>query len=188
MKVLVGVSQRHAHLTKDDIKVLFGDNYELKKIKELYQPGQYACQECVTIKGPKDEITNVRVLGPERNKTQIEISKGDTYRLGIDAPIRDSGDLDDAAEVTIIGPNGTLTKNAAIIATRHIHLSTAEASNLGLTNKSTIIIIVGGEKPGILNNVHVRVDNNFKMQIHLDVDDANAFLINNGDEVEVITQ
>lgn len=188
MKVLVGVSQRHVHLTKEDVKALFGDDYVLNKKCDLYQPGQYACEEQVTIKGVKGEIPNVRVLGPERDKTQVEVSKGDTYKLGIDAPIRDSGDLDDAAEITVIGPKGELTKKAAIIATRHIHLSTTEASNLGLTSKDKVTIIVGGEKPGILNNVHVRVDDNFKMQVHLDVDDANAFLINNDDEVEVIIQ
>ena len=188
MKVLVGVSQRHAHLTKDDVRVLFGDNYELSKRNDLYQPGQYACEETVTIKGPKSEMANVRVLGPARDKTQVEVSKGDTIKLGINAPIRDSGDLDDAAEITIIGPNGSLTKKAAIIATRHIHLSTEEANKLTLTSHDTVTIIVGGEKPGILNNVHVRIDDNFKMQVHLDIDDANAFLINNDDEVDVITQ
>ena len=188
MKVKVGVSQRHVHLAKDDVEILFGKNYVLTKLKDLYQPGQYACEEQVTIKGPKGEISNVRVLGPERNKTQVEISKGDTFILGINPPVRDSGDLDNASEIIIIGPNGKVIKKAAIIATRHIHLSTEEAKELRLTEKDSITIVVGGEKPGILNNVHVRVDDNFKMQVHLDIDDANAFLINNDEEVEVITQ
>ena len=103
MKVNVGVSQRHVHLTLDDVEKLFGKGYELTKKVDLSQPGQYACNEVVTIKGNKGSIENVRVLGPERSKTQVEVSKTDTFKLGITPPVRNSGDLDDAFEITKIG-------------------------------------------------------------------------------------
>lgn len=188
MKVRVGVSQRHVHLTKEDVELLFGKNYTLTKKVDLYQPGQYSCEEQVIIKGPKGTIENVRVLGPERENTQVEISKTDTYKLGSKAPIRNSGDLSDASEITIIGPKGIITKKALIIATRHIHVNTKEALEYGFNNNQLLSIIIGGEKPGRLDNVYVRVDDSFKLQIHLDTDDANAFLINNDDVVEIVTK
>lgn len=186
MKVNVGVSQRHVHLTLDDVEKLFGKGYELTKKVDLSQPGQYACNEVVTIKGNKGSIENVRVLGPERSKTQVEVSKTDTFKLGITPPVRNSGDLDDAFEITIIGPSGTIVKNAAIIATRHLHATYEDAKKYGFLDKKFVSIVVNGEKPGILNNVHIRLDDNFKLEIHLDTDDANAFLIKQNDEIEMI--
>ena len=188
MKVLVGVSQRHVHLTKEDVKMLFGDNYELNKKNDLYQPGQYACNEKVILKGAKGSISDVRVLGPERDKTQVEVTKTDCYRFGIDAPVRNSGDLDDASEITIIGPNGEITKNAAIIAARHLHATPEDAKKYGFEGKEFVTLVIGGEKPGILENVYVRISDKFSYEVHLDTDDANAFLIKNGDEAEIIVK
>ena len=186
MKVNIGVSARHVHVTKEDVEMLFGNEYKLTKMKDLSQPGQYACNEQVIIKGPKGSFERVRILGPERSKTQVEVSKTDTFTLGIDAPVRNSGDLDDACEITIIGSNGSITKNAAIIAARHLHIDTSDAKKLGIENKKFVTLKIEGEKPGILENVYVRVDDNFKYEVHLDTDDANAFLIKNGDEAEII--
>ena len=186
MKVGVGVSARHVHVTKDDVKVLFGEGYELTKKVDLSQPGQFACNEQVVIKGTKGEFERVRILGPERSKTQVEVSKTDSFKLGINPPVRNSGDLDDAVEITIVGPKGEVTKNAAIIAARHLHIDPKTASELNLTNDDFVKIKVGGEKPGLLEKVYVRVDENFVYEVHLDTDDANAFMIKQGDEVELI--
>ena len=186
MKVNVGVSARHVHVTKEDLKILFGEDYELTKKVDLSQPGQYACNEQVTIKGPKGSIQRVRILGPERSATQVEISKTDSFLLGINPPVRNSGDLDDASEITIIGPHGEITKNAAIIAARHVHATKEDAKKYGFEGKEFISILVKSEKGGILDNVFVRISDDFSYEVHLDTDDANAFLIKQGDEVEII--
>lgn len=176
------------HVTKEDVKILFGDNYELTKKVDLSQPGQYACNEQVVIKGPKGAFERVRILGPERDRTQVEVSKTDSFTLGINPPVRNSGDLDDACEITIIGPKGKVTKNAAIIAARHLHATPEDAKKYGFEGKEFVTLIVKGEKPGILENVYVRISDKFSYEVHLDTDDANAFLINNGDEAEIIVK
>lgn len=188
MKVKVGVSARHVHVTKEDLKILFGDGFELSKKACLSQPGQYACNEQVTLKGPKGTIERVRILGPERGQTQVEISKTDSFALGIKPPVRNSGDLEGAAEVTIIGPNGEITKNAAIIASRHVHATKEDAKKYGFEDKEFVSLVVKGEKSGILENVYVRINDNFSYEAHLDTDDANAFLIKQGDEAELIVK
>lgn len=186
MKVNVGVSARHVHVTKEDLEILFGKGYELSKKVDLSQPGQYACNEQVTLKGPKGVIERVRILGPERKETQVEISKTDSFALGINPPVRNSGDLAGAAEVTIIGKNGEITKNCAIIAARHIHATQEDAKKYGFIGKEFISLSIAGEKGGILENVYVRINENFSYEAHLDTDDANAFLIKQGDEVTLI--
>lgn len=188
MKVNIGVSARHVHVTKDDLKVLFGDGFELTKKVDLSQPGQYACNEQVTLKGSKGTIERVRILGPERGETQVEISKTDSFALGIKPPVRNSGDLQGAAEITIVGPKGEITKNAAIIAARHVHATPMDAKKYGFENKEFVKIVVKGQKPGILENVYVRISDSFSYEVHLDTDDANAFLINNGDEAELVVE
>lgn len=188
MKVKVGVSARHVHLTKEDLEILFGQGYNLTKRNDLSQPGQYACNEQVTIIGSKGKIERVRILGPVRSKTQVEISKTDSFKLGINPPARNSGDLDGASEILIEGPNGSVKRNAAIIAARHIHMSPADANMYGVKDNDVIMLKYGGEKGGVLNDVYIRVSDNFFLEAHLDTDDANAFLINCGDELEVITK
>ena len=135
MKVRIGVSARHVHVTKEDLNTLFGEGYELTKKVDLTQPGQYACNEQVTLKGPKGEIERVRILGPERGETQVEISRTDSFKLGVKPPVRNSGDLEGAAEITIVGPKGEVTKNAAIIAARHVHATPADAKKYGFEGK-----------------------------------------------------
>ncbi len=188
MKVGIGVSARHVHVTKEDLRILFGEGVELTKKVDLSQPGQYACNEQVTIKGPKGQIERVRILGPERDKTQVEISKTDSFTLGIKPPVRNSGDLEGAAEITVIGPQGKITKNAAIIASRHLHINTEDAKKLGIIDKEFVTLKVDGEKPGTLENVYVRINDSFAYEVHLDTDDANAFLIKNGDEADLIIE
>lgn len=188
MKVSIGVSARHVHVTKSDLNILFGEGFELTEKVTLSQPGQYACNEQVTLKGPKGTIERVRILGPERAETQVEISKTDSFVLGINPPVKNSGDLDGAAEITIIGPKGEVTKNAAIIAARHIHATAADAKKYGFEGREFVSIMVNGEKPGILENVYVRISDNFLYEVHLDTDDANAFLIKQGDVAELIVK
>ncbi len=188
MKVKVGVSARHVHLSYGDLLILFGEGYDLTKRNDLSQPGQYACNEQVTISGTKGKIERVRILGPVRSKTQVEISKTDSFKLGINPPVRNSGNLDGACEVLIEGPKGSIKRNAAIIAARHIHMTPEDADKFEVKDNDFVMLKCDGEKGGILNNVYIRVSRYFSLEAHLDTDDANAFLINCGDELEVITK
>ncbi len=187
MKVSVGVSNRHVHLTRDVADILFGKNYEFHIKKMIKQPGQYAALETVTIKGPKNSIENVRVLGPIRKYNQVEISRTDAYKLGVKPPIRNSGDLIYSSPIEIIGPNGSVSlKEGCIITTRHLHITPQKLQELGLNENQLLSIKVEGEKSAILNNVHIRCSENSYFEIHIDTDDANANMINQDDEVELI--
>ena len=187
MKVTVGVSNRHVHLTKQDLETLFGIGHELTKVKDINQPGQFASAEMVTLKTEKNEIKKVRVLGPVRPYTQVEISKTDAFTLGLKPPMRESGDVIGTASITLIGPNGTLDlKEGCIIATRHIHATKEDAKRLGLEGIDKVSVRVGGEKGGVMENVSVRVADNSYYEMHIDTDDANAHFISNGDELEII--
>ena len=187
MKVSIGVSNRHVHLTKEHLEILFGKDYELKKKVDINQPGQYASTDVVTIKTAKSEIKNVRILGPIRPYTQVEISKTDSYLLGLNPPVRDSGDLVDSAPITIIGPNGSIDlTEGCIIANRHIHITPKQMEYYGLIGKEKVDIKLYGEKGGILNNVYLKVTDEAFFELHIDTDDANAHLIKNGDIGEII--
>ena len=179
----VGISNRHVHLTEEDLKILF--DKDLTKKKDLSQIGEFACNETVTLKTNKREITNVRIIGPTRNYTQVEISKTDAYSLGLNPPIRTSGDLEGSETITIIGPMGQITKECCIIANRHIHINKELRKQLNLENKDIVSIKIGGIKGGIIDNVYLKEKENFLLELHLDTDDANAFLLKNGDEVEI---
>lgn len=187
MKINLGVSNRHVHLKKEDLYVLFGENYDLTKQKDLTQLGEYACNEKVTIKTDKNFIEGVRVLGPIRSYTQVEISKTDAYKLGINPPVRDSGDLLDSETVTIIGPKGELVaKNSCIIATRHIHINHNDRIRLGLVGIDKVDVEVEGIKAGIMKNVSIKENDRYVLEMHIDTDDANAHLLKTGDNVEII--
>lgn len=185
MKISVGISNRHVHLNNEDYNILFG-NIPLTKRNDLNQPGMFASNQVVTIKGNKRSIENVRVLGPLRSYTQVEVSKTDAYVLGINPPVRSSGKLDGAIEVTIIGPNGEITKNVAIIANRHIHIDKKIREEKGLIGVNKVSIKIAGEKGGIINNVYLKDSDEAYFELHLDTDDANAFMLNQNDEVEII--
>jgi Propanediol utilization protein len=183
----VGISNRHVHLSASDRDVLYGENYRLTRRKDLKQPGQYACDEVVNIKGPKGEITKVRVLGPERKQTQVEISQSDCIKLGVNAPLRESGDLKESSPITIIGPKGTLSlSEGAITAQRHIHMSVGEAEKFGVQNGQIVSVKVNSPKGGTYDNVLVRSGEAHSLEMHIDTDEANAMGIRNDDQVELI--
>lgn len=187
MKVSIGVSNRHVHLTLEHLKILFGSDYELQKKNDLTQPGQYASTALVTIKTGKSQIDNVRVLGPVRNYTQVEISKTDAYKLGINPPVRNSGDLKDSCPITIIGPVGEVyIEEGCIIATRHIHILPDQIKMYKLEGKEKVDVRLDGEKGGIITNVYLKASDEAFFELHLDTDDANAHLIKNGDIGEII--
>ncbi|HYH02539.1 MAG TPA: phosphate propanoyltransferase [Bacillota bacterium] len=179
--VPVGISNRHLHVTQQDLEVLFGTGYELKFFKPLSQPGQFASEELVTISGPKGSIAKVRILGPVRPRTQVEISSTDSFVLGIKPPVRDSGALDNSAPITIEGPKGKVElAEGAIIAQRHLHLHTDEAAEMSLKDKDIIAVKFDGPRSVVFNNVLVRVSPNFAKDLHLDTDEANAAGLSNG--------
>lgn len=187
MKVTIGVSNRHVHLKKEHLEVLFGKNYELQVDHFVNQPGQFASKEKVTIESEKGKIENVRILGPVRTFTQVEISKTDAIRLGIDPPVRDSGDLKESSPIILIGPKGRLElESGCIIAARHIHITEKMKENFGFANVSSVSVKIKGEKGGILEHVHLKVTDQAYYEMHIDTDEANAFFLQNGDEVEVI--
>lgn len=186
IKLTVGISNRHLHLSEKDKRFLFGD-IEMKVEKELNQPGQFASNLKVTLKTKKGIIEDVRVVGPIRSYTQIEISKTDAFKLGINPPVRDSGDIKGSASIILVGPEGELhLSEGCIIAARHAHISNNEIEKYNLKDLQNVKILVGGEKGGILHDVHLKSTGKDYFEVHLDTDDANANLIKNGDEVLII--
>ena len=185
--VPIGVSARHVHLTQEDVETLFGKGYELTKKKEL-MGGQYAANEIVTIVGLKlRAMENVRILGPVRKASQVEISSTDSIKLGIRTPIRESGDIKDSAPIAIVGPKGVVyLKEGCIIAKRHIHMSPTDAKAAGVNNGDTVSVHVENERGTTFNHVQIRVDDSFTLEMHLDTDEANAAKISTGDTVIII--
>lgn len=181
MEIKVGISNRHIHLMKEDLEKLFGTGYELKKRNDLVQPGEYACEETVIVEANGKQKQYVRVLGPTRSYTQVELLKSDCDFLGINAPIRNSGELKDSANVTVIGPAGTITKNCCIIANRHIH--TNNFDNLGYDNNDVVSVKF---KNQIIDNVVIKKNDNYALELHLDKDDSKNYNIETGDIVEII--
>lgn len=183
----VGNSNRHVHLSMADVQVLFGTGYQMVKMKDLSQPGQYACKETVTICGPKGAIEKVRVLGPERGKTQVEILGSDQYKLGVKQFVRASGDLEGTPGITIIGPKGSVQiDQGVIVAQRHIHMHLNDAKRLGVQDGEIVSVQVEGERGGILNNVCVRADNESALEIHLDIDEANALGVSPSTKITIV--
>lgn len=188
MKIPVGISGRHAHISQEHLEVLFGEGYKLTPIKDLSQPGQFACEEKIDIISDDGrEIKGVRILGPVRSKTQIELSHSDARRARINAPVRSSGDIKGSAPATIIGPIGQVKLNeGVIVADRHIHFSPEEALRFGVEDRDVVSIKVEGIKSGILGDVLCRVHRSFVLDCHLDTDDGSAFMLNNGDKVSLV--
>jgi len=175
-KFIVETSARHLHVSAGDLAVLFGADKKLTRTKDLSQPGQFACEERVTVKGPKGELANVIILGPERPSTQVELSATDARKIGVKAPIRESGDLGGSGGCTIVGPCGEITlENGVIVAKRHIHLTPADAEALGVSDKE--IVWVKLETDGrqiVFGDVVARVADSFAEAMHIDTDEANA--------------
>lgn len=186
MKVILGVSNRHVHLNKNDYYTLFGDE-PMNKVKDLRQPGQFASDKKVTIKNGDRQIENVRVLGPIRNYTQVEISRTDAYTLKLNPPIRTSGDLDGSSPITIIGPKGEINLDkGCILANRHIHISSEEVKKYNLEGVKKVKVKIDGEKGGILNNVYLKIIEPSLLEMHIDTDEGNAFGVKTGDVLEII--
>jgi acetate kinase len=177
----IEVSAHHVHLTQEHVATLFGPGHELTRESDLSQPGQFACQEQVTLVGPKGRVERVRVLGPVRQASQVEIAMTEQFKLGIHPPIRESGDIKDTPGVVLEGTAGSLTLARGVIcALRHIHMTPGDALRFGVKNKSTVRVRVPGDRELIFGDVLVRVDPSFRLAMHLDTDEANAANLKNG--------
>ncbi|MEG1494791.1 MAG: PduL/EutD family phosphate acyltransferase [Bacilli bacterium] len=185
MQVPIGVSNRHIHLTESDLELLCGTHI-LTNDHNLNQPGQYASTLKLSIETPKKRMDNIRVIGPTRDYTQVELSKTDAYTLGINPPVRVSGDLTEAATITIIGPSGSITRSCAIIPTRHIHIDPLTREKLGLTKVKTVEVKISSLKGGLLSNVIIKEQPQAYFEMHLDTDDANSHLVICNDKAEII--
>ena len=184
MKVKIGVSNRHVHLSKNDFDFLF-PNTLMNKVKDLSQKGEYVSDLFVSIKTNKGVLSKVRVVGPLRDKTQVEISRTDAYFLGINPPVRMSGNLDNSEDVILINNNSELlVENSCILAHRHIHMSTNDAIKLGYKSGDIVKVKITGERGGIYDNVEIKIKDSYTLELHLDTDEANAMGVKNGDEVE----
>lgn len=186
-EVPIGVSNRHIHLCREHLEILFGKGYELTPFKDLSQPGQYACKELLTIVGPSlRPIENVRVLGPLRKSSQVEISATDSYVLKVKPPVRESGNISGSAPIRIIGPRGIVELDeGCIIANRHIHMSPDDGARFGVRDGDTVTVDVDGKRRTRWYDVQVRVHPDFRLEMHVDTDDANAAGIGNGFKVKV---
>jgi propanediol utilization protein len=178
----VGISNRHIHLSREHVEILFGKGYELQKLKDLSQAAQYSCKEQLTIVGPSMRpIEGVRVLGPERKASQVEISRTDSFVLKVKPPVRESGAIAGSAPVTIIGPTGIVTlKEGCIIANRHIHMSLDEGERFGVRDGEYVDVELDGERRSLFYDVQIRVHKDFRLEMHIDTDDANAAGVGNG--------
>ena len=187
-KIPVGISGRHLHLSQEHLEILFGKGYKLTIMKELTQPGQYAAEEKVDVISPEGKLlAGVRILGPVRPASQVEISRSDALRFKFDAPVRSSGDVKGTGKATLVGPKGQVSiEEGVIIADRHIHFSVEEGLAFGVVDRQIVSLKVNGIKAGILDNVLCRVHPSFRLDCHLDTDDGSAFMLNTGDFVELV--
>ncbi len=179
----IAISNRHIHLTKEIYEKLFDEPLSMKK--PISQIGEFASNQTLTIKGPKGMIEKVRVMGPHRDYNQVEVSKSDAYILGLEPPVRESGDLEDSETITLITPKNEITlENVCILAERHVHMNDEMAEELGLKNDDIVKLIINNDKGGEME-AFVKIKSNVFFEIHIDRDDANAFLLKTGDEVEI---
>jgi putative phosphotransacetylase len=177
----IAASNRHIHLSAIAVERLFGKGYELQKLKDLSQPGQFAAKETVTLIGPKGKLTKVRVLGPARGDTQVEISLTDGFTIGQVPPLRDSGDIEGTPGVIIQGPKGQLKIDKGLIcAARHIHMHTSDAEHFQVENGERVQVKVSGDRGLTFDNVLIRVSDRYRLEMHIDIDEANAAQIKNG--------
>jgi putative phosphotransacetylase len=186
-KVHIGVSARHIHLSNNHISILFGEGYVLNVFKALSQPGQFAAAEVISVKGPKGRMDKIRVLGPARGETQLEISRTDSYALGVNPPVRQSGHIADTPGITIIGPAGDVDiAQGVIIAARHIHFHTNDAAAWGVADQQMLSVKLNGERPLILENVIARVSDHYALDLHIDTDEANAAGVKTDEFAEIM--
>jgi putative phosphotransacetylase len=186
--VPIGISARHVHLSPAQIEHLFGAGAQLTPFKPLSQPGQFAAEQTVTVVGPNGRtLERVRILGPSRQETQVELSQTDCHHLGVNAPVRASGDHRETPGILLIGPMGHLVPEKGVIrANRHLHLSPSEAAEFHLKPNQVISVRLSGDRPCILEGVQVRVAENFRCDLHLDTDDGNAAGVRTGDRAQLL--
>ena len=186
-RVPLGVSNKHLHLTQEHVEILFGKGHQLTNMKDVKQPGQFACEECVKIIGPKGEFPKVRVLGPARNETQIELSMTDARTLGVNVPIRESGKLEGTPGLILEGPCGRVElDHGAIAALRHIHMTPDIAEQLGLKDGDCVGVESSGLRPTLFRDVLVRVSPKYAYDMHIDTDEANAAGLKNNDILKIV--
>ena len=183
----VGISNRHLHVTQQDLETLFGKGHVLTKTKDLSQTGQFACDETVTLVTCKSQIEKVRILGPVRKETQVELSLTDCIKLGIQVPIRESGSLEGTPGIQILGPAGkVLLESGVIVAARHIHMSPKDAEHFGVKAGEIVSAYVSGPRSITFNQVIIRVREDFVLDFHIDTDEANAAFLKTGDYVYIV--
>jgi len=187
MKIKIEISARHLHVTQEDLEKLFGEGYQLTKLKDLSQPGEFASEEQVTIVGPKNKLEGLRIVGPCRPHTQVEISRTDAYFLGIKAPLRLSGKVEGSGQAKLIGPKGEVDLGkGVIVAKRHLHLSEEEANQMGIKNGQEVSVEISGERALTFHKIEARVKENYAAAVHLDTDEANAAWLDPEIEGELI--
>ncbi|WP_088228523.1 phosphate propanoyltransferase [Desulfosporosinus sp. FKB] len=185
--VPVGISNKHIHLSQAHIEELFGAGHTLTRTKDLSQPGQFACEETVTLIGPKGSMPGIRVLGPARKASQVELAATDTFKLGVKPPVRDSGKLEGTPGLDVEGPKGKVhLDEGAIIAARHIHMTPEDAQKYSLKDGDHVRVVVPGVRGGIFDQVLIRVSPNYSLDMHIDTDEGNAFSLANGMQLEVL--
>lgn len=183
----IALSNRHIHLSQEHLDILFGEGYELTKLKDLSQLGQFACEEKIDVVGPKATIKGVRILGPVRPETQLEISVTDAFKLGVSPEIRNSGEIIGTPGAKLIGPKGEVgVDKGLIVAARHIHMHTTDGEKFGVKDNDIVKIRVGGPRGLIFENVLVRVNDSYALEMHVDVEEGNAAGVKNGELVELI--
>ena len=181
MKLPIALSNKHVHLSQGDIETLFGAGHQLTHFKPLSQPGQFACEEKVDLVGPKGTIKGVRVLGPARPATQVEISLADGFALGVKAPIKESGDIEGTPGLKLVGPAGEVElEKGVIVASRHIHMSLDDAAKFGVQDKQIVKVKTFGPRAIVFENVLVRANEKFALEMHVDIEEGNAAGVRNG--------
>src|SRR3989338_8135923 len=184
-----GISNRHGHLTKEDFKTLFGADADDTQLKAVKQPGQYACNERVAVEGPKGSLKDVRMIGPYRKYSQVEVSLGDARRLGVEPPIRDSGKLDNSPGIKLVWPKGSVTiKQGLILSKRHIHFNVKEGAAYKVRDGQEVRVLCGAgtDRDTIFERVLCRVSDAYSLELHLDVEEANAAGLRNGDAAFIV--
>jgi len=185
--VPIGISARHIHLSQAHIDILFGEGYELTVMKDLTQPGQYAANETVGVFGPKGGFEKVRILGPARKESQLEVAMTDTLKLGIQAPVRESGNIEGTPGVRVVGPKGEVEMDkGVIVAARHIHFHTSDAAKWGIADKQVLKVKLNGLRPLTFDDVIARVSDSFALDMHIDTDEGNAAGVKTGQMAEII--
>ncbi len=187
-KIPIGVSARHAHVTQEHLEILYGEGHQLTVHAPLYQPGAFAAKETLTVVGRRMQaIEGLRILGPVRDYSQVELAQTDAIRLGLNPPIRDSGDLAGSESIVLIGPKGSIhLEEGAICATRHIHMTPQDAAHWGIHGRDLLKVRIPGERALTFENIHPKISPSYVPQMHLDTDDANAAGLRGGEGIELL--